>query len=720
MLLRYHQWFRFPTGCASIYTCILLLHVSAMDIPEKRSNGYGYHFNVTSVDRCPMNTSEHDKAEARLGCKENQGYHCIPDKYHSTLIEFCYPKKRILVHTGNCLELADIGILNHVKCQTFSCGCPEAPYYSNEMYKYPVCLRLNFGCFTSDIACLQEKFDRHPQEKFPKVYEQKGTDVFLYLFIFATIIALAEFILLCIVKGKKMLDFVKCNKKSANQASFEDGKEHVSLNISPHDEGADVSTTLEDNEEEKRPLINIARDGTCEIKCMVPKGGCDLPSLTLDLEELESEHWLEDIELLVLLRRHCLQGAFENFDYLLRTRILKKENDSLKKILESRDRDGRSLMHYAAKGGSVDILEALLKLCSDRKLNDEDRFGHTLLHIACKYGRNDICTFLLSKEDYIESEMEKTTNQLWNAAHFTAAGGNSRIFELLLTKNFPMNSKTINRLNILDIACNYNHTSFCKELIKRSSELKLLLHESDERGWNIAHIAARVGNKDILEFLINGYLDVEIAKSKTYQKKTILHISCEYGHYQLCKFIVENEHLNNMLGDFDQDRWNALHFCAKGGSLDAFKFIESKNVCASDDKTKDGKTALHISCIHKRVGIAKYLCDESKSAGKKIIDLKTKTLWTAAHYVAVEIKQDGSEEELIRILVDAGIDLNAKTEERKTVLIVACEHRNKRLVRYLVKKHPDLLEIETDLLKKAAECDAEINDIIDNAFKRSS
>ena len=66
-----------------------------------------------------------------------------------------------------------------------------------------------------------------------------------------------------------------------------------------------------------------------------------------------------------------------------------------------------------------------------------------------------------------------------------------------------------------------------------------------------------------------------------------------------------------------------------------------------------------------------------KSRSKKINELKTKKLWAAAHYVAVEIKQDGSEEELIRILVDAGIDLSAKTKERKTVMIVACEHRKK-------------------------------------------
>ena len=170
-----------------------------------------------------------------------------------------------------------------------------------------------------------------------------------------------------------------------------------------------------------------------------------------------------------------------------------------------------------------------------------------------------------------------------------------------------------------------------------------------------------------------------------------------------------------MLGDIDQYRWNALHFCAKGGSLDAFQFIESMDI--RDDETLNSKTALHISCIYKHVEIAKYLCDKLKSTGKNINDLKTKTLWTAAHFVAVEIKQDGSEEELIRILVDAGIYLTAKTEERKTVLIVACEHRYKTLVRYLVDNHPELLKIKPNLIKQAAKYDAAIKKIIDNAVE---
>ena len=83
----------------------------------------------------------------------------------------------------------------------------------------------------------------------------------------------------------------------------------------------------------------------------------------MDLDELDSEHLVEDMDQLILLRRHCLDGAYENFKYLLFKNILGKEDQSLLSILHSRDKIGSSLLHYAAEGGSKDILETLLKHC---------------------------------------------------------------------------------------------------------------------------------------------------------------------------------------------------------------------------------------------------------------------------------------------------------------------------------------------------------------------
>lgn len=49
----------------------------------------------------------------------------------------------ICLYEGNCLELADDGILNHVPCnKMFEFGCPDKFYLSNEIYK---CKQFCFG-----------------------------------------------------------------------------------------------------------------------------------------------------------------------------------------------------------------------------------------------------------------------------------------------------------------------------------------------------------------------------------------------------------------------------------------------------------------------------------------------------------------------------------------------------------------------------------------------
>lgn len=95
-------------------------------------------------------------------------------------------------------------------------------------------------------------------------------------------------------------------------------------------------------------------------------------------------------------------------------------------------------------------------------------------------------------------------------------------------------------------------------------------------------------------------------------------------------------------------------------------------------------------------------------------------MWTAAHCVAVKIKQDGSKEELIRILVEAGIDIKTATDDRFTVLTVACEHRNYRLVDFLLDNYQELLNIETLKLETVVEetKDGKIESTILTAMKK--
>lgn len=387
---------------------------------------------------------------------------------------------------------------------------------------------------------------------------------------------------------------------------------------------------------------------------------------------------------------------------------MKKKNNlydlNLLKILTTRDNNGFSLLHYAAEGGSVDIVKALIKVVDevnehsemDERINIDNTTydGRSVLHLACKNRHRSLCRYLLLDNNYKDILLFKKSVQGWNAAHFAAIGGDVHIMDILESKNLDIKDVTKNGLNIFDIACIHNNTEMCKDLMSRE-DLKLPLDKSDAHGWTIAHFAAMAGNADIIDNLIAK----KVKMVKTKNKKNILHVCCEYGNKGLCKKILK--HFGKMVHDKDEDGWNALHYAAKGGNLGVFKEIESFFKGRLCETTGDERTVLHIACINNRIDICNYIC--KKESYKNIINSTGERRgWTAAHYVAVEERRDGTEETLICTLVDGGININATTIDGLTVLGVACEHRNRNLINFMLNKYNALLGVGIEHLETAA------------------
>lgn len=377
---------------------------------------------------------------------------------------------------------------------------------------------------------------------------------------------------------------------------------------------------------------------------------------------------------------------------------------NLLKILTSRDKEGHTLLHCAAEGGSKDIVKALIKAMvevdkhseiKDKiKIDDTTYDGLSVLHIACKNKHHSLCRYFLTCDNYKDLLLYKKSKQDWNAAHFAAMGGNINIMDLLESKNLDIKDVTKNGLNIFDIACMHNNTEMCKDLMKRE-DLKLPLDKSDARGWTIAHFAAMAGNEDIIDYLIAK--NVRMVKTKN--QKTILHVCCEYGNEELCKKLLKD--FDKMVHDKDEEDWNALHYAAKGGNLGVFQEIERFFKGRLCETTGDERTVLHIACINNRIDICDYIC--KKESYKDIINSTGEFRgWTAAHYVAVEERHDGTEETLIRTLVDGGINIKATTVDGLTVLGVACEHRNRNLINFLLNEYNDLLGVGIKYLEIAA------------------
>ncbi|XP_061179085.1 putative ankyrin repeat protein RF_0381 [Saccostrea echinata] len=365
-------------------------------------------------------------------------------------------------------------------------------------------------------------------------------------------------------------------------------------------------------------------------------------------------------------------------------------------------------------------------MASDRRFDfcDETYLGHNILHLACKRGRFEICTFLLSQKGLSDKLLNAETKQMWNATHFAAISGDVNILQYLIDKGIKI-KQTKNDLRIVDIACVMKNDKMCEKLIQEDS---FMHNEKDRNDWNIAHYAARVGNIYVFELLKE---NEDIVLSKTRSQKSVLHICCEYGQYDVCNLITQN--YKKIIFDVDKNGWNSLHFASKGGNLNVLKLIDKTLVPESSPQslcmeTHDGKTALHISCIHKHLDICEYLCSRFT-----IDEINVTTNdrgmqgfgyggWNAAHYVAVEIKQDGSEEKLFDLLFEKGIDFKAVTAEKYSVLAVACEHKNKRLITHLLTNYRELLDVETSSLKTAAKnsCDDEVIQTINKALEKKA
>lgn len=105
---------------------------------------------------------------------------------------------------------------------------------------------------------------------------------------------------------------------------------------------------------------------------------------------------------------------------------------------------------------------------------------------------------------------------------------------------------------------------------------------------------------------------------------------------------------------------------------------------------------------------------KNKSKFKELLNAKTITNGlTAAHYLAVEKKQDGSEKTILEMLINTKqMDFSAKRNRGLTVLEFAIDHLNKELIECIVSAtYRKEFKINTAILDKC------INDTKDNKIK---
>ncbi|PVH81353.1 ankyrin [Cadophora sp. DSE1049] len=306
-------------------------------------------------------------------------------------------------------------------------------------------------------------------------------------------------------------------------------------------------------------------------------------------------------------------------------------SSSLGVDLTCTDKDGRTLMHWAAEAGNVSAIDALYS--KGIKIKSSDSLGMTSLHDACRCGKSE------AAERLLEFGADRSAKDNFGR---TPAG----------------------------IAMQYGHADLvdiCK--IEQEAEPNTI----DFPAWSLA--TTRQFDK-ITELVSSSKSAVEIREPRT--ERTALHCLL-LGNYRDEEDNVQIPVLKILLneGNMSTDEADTygqtpLHFAAMFGNLEATKLLLERDV-RLDAVDKFGLTPLLIAYKNKHLSVATVLIEEGATINPQRMDLEELL------FAALKLESQPA----VSYLIGAGADRMAMDDDGRTPDMIAEQSKDKELIKIM-------------------------------------
>ncbi|XP_062599376.1 putative ankyrin repeat protein RF_0381 [Saccostrea cucullata] len=337
-----------------------------------------------------------------------------------------------------------------------------------------------------------------------------------------------------------------------------------------------------------------------------------------------------------------------------------------------KNNNGDSIIHFVAFAGATDALKALIaNHTCDPFLKTEK--GATILHRACQNGKYETAKYIMSQYPDLLNE-EHDVYEEGSILHMVAAGGNIKLFKIF-EKPWLTRSSTTGE-TVLHSSCSYGRFEMSTFLLKCFPRL---LNIRDGFDNSILHATASGGNIKLLKYLVEKRLDIN---EKQAHGKTVLHLCSMNGKIDMCKYLVNEYHF--LLKITDNDGGNALHNAAWGGHIDIVRFLLEKGLDIRST-AYGGKTALHVCCLNGKIDMCKYLVKTYLF----LLDVTDNNGGSAIHDAAW-----GGNIQILKFLIDEGLDINSARDDGRTALHQCCRNREIDMYKFLVNNYPNLVDVE--------------------------
>jgi ankyrin repeat protein len=392
------------------------------------------------------------------------------------------------------------------------------------------------------------------------------------------------------------------------------------------------------------------------------------------------------------------------------------------------------------------LFETLIKACKDGDLakvtkavdggadvNKKTPDDFTPLIVAITHKRKPIVEYLLSKG----ARVDKKTGRLgWTALLEACLGGSLDIATMLVDAGADVNLKSSEEVSPLFFSIYNKHTPVVEYLLSKGARVD----EMDPSGLTPLYKACFDGSLDIASALVDAGADVNLKSTSDYAP---LYAAVSNKHKTVMEYLLsKGARIDEKSGP---NGLTAIYKACADGSLDiatvlvdagadvnlkspqgfaplfaaiqnnhkpVVEYLLSKGVHIDEKNGKLGLTALHKACINGSLDIATVLVDAEADINVKDESGFT-PFYSAVHNHHIPVikyllskrarinEKNGPNDdtvlnracvtgslEIVKILVNAGADINAVNKQGKTPLDFAVEKNHQSVIDYLESLQP--------------------------------